>query len=341
MAKTALIIGGTGQIGCATAKALQRAGWEVTAGHRGRQQGPSDLSLETVVLDREDTAALMAAARGRDLVVDTVAFTPADARQLLQLDVGALAVISTASVYAGSNGTYLDIATDPDSFPDYPVPISEDWPTVDNDEQTYSPLKAAMERVLLAGDVPVSVLRAGAIHGPYSPALREWFFIKRALDGRRRVVLAWDGAGRFHPAATANIAALVVACATAAPGTHVLNAVDDTCPTEADIARTIFEAMGLEAEILTFPGPPRGDLGVSPWGVAKPLVLSMERARAEVGYQLAATYREAVELDIDWAVRTFNDAGLPSESWRDVFPGTVDFGADGWFNYAAEDDFAG
>ena len=263
-ARTALVIG-AGQTGYATARALQQAGWEVTTAHRGRHAPPPELTTETIVLDRADTEALTAEAVGRDLVVDTVAFTPDHARQLRQLDVGALAVISTGSVYQGSNGTYLDIATDAESFPDFPVPVDEDWPTVRNDEQTYSPLKAEMERVLLAGDVPVSILRAWAVHGPYSPRLREWFFIKRALDGRPHAVLAWDGAARFHPVATANVAALVVACAQT-PGTHVLNAVDDECPTDAEIGRIVFAEMGTTPRSSPFPGPPRDGVGASPWG---------------------------------------------------------------------------
>lgn len=338
MAQSALILGGTGQIGYASTLALLEAGWAVTAAHRGRSPLPPEFPAEIVHLDRADSEALGRTARGHDLVVDTVAFTPEHARQLLQLDVGALCVISTGSVYAGANGSYLDIATDDESFPDFPVPIDEDWPTVDNDEQTYSPLKAAMERVLLAGTLPVSILRAGAIHGPYSPGLREWFFIRRALDGRRRVVLSRNGQGRFHPAATANLAALVVACASS-PGSHVLNAVDDDCPTEAEIGRAVFDAMGHSAEILTFAGPPLGGLGESPWSVAKPFVLSMDRAHTEVGYRAPVSYRQAVEADVDWAVRTVRASGLSTDRWREIFPGAGNFGADGWFDYEAEDSY--
>jgi nucleoside-diphosphate-sugar epimerase len=352
VAKSALILGGTGQVGYASAAALTAAGWDVTAAHRGRRKPPPGLQAATVTLDREDTAALTEAADGFDLVVDTLAFTPEDARHLVRLDVGALVVISTAAVYIGANGSYLDVAHDAASFPHYPVPIEEDWPTIDNQEQTYSPLKAAMERVLLAGPLPVTVLRAGAIHGPFSSALREWYFIKRALDRRDRVILAWDGLARFHPAATANIAALVAASA-AAPGNHVLdagnhvfdagnhilNAGDDECPTEAQICRTIFDAMGHDAEILTFPGPPRGTVGLTPWGVAKPFVLSMERASREVGYHPAVSYPEAVAMDIEWAVRTVAEADVPAEEWRHIFPGVLGFGADRWFDYEAEDGY--
>lgn len=262
------------------------------------------------------------------------------ARQLLRLDVGALVVISSAAVYRGAQGSYLEIAVDADTFPDYPVPISEDWPTVDNDETTYSPLKASMERVLLQSDAAVSILRAGAIHGPYSPGLREWYYIKRALDGRRRCVLAWDGGGRFHPAATVNIAELVRACADA-PGRRVVNAVDDEAPTDAEIATTVFEVLGQEVELLSFPGPPRGTLGDSPWAIAKPFVLSMERAHQELGYRPAVTYRGGVELDVEWVQRTLAGPAESDRGGQEGVPLSPAFGPDSWFDYEAEDAFRG
>ncbi len=332
MASTALVLGGTGQIGVAVGTALRAAGWEVVSAGRGLRPPVEGQEGEVLVLDREDTPALVSAARGHDLVIDTVAFTPAHAHQLLNLDVGALVVISTAAVYEGANGTYLDVVTDADSYPEYPVPITEDWPTVDNTESTYAPLKAAMERVLLEGHLPASLLRAGAVHGPGSRALREWFYIKRALDGRRGVTLPWNGEGRFHPASTANIAALALACAEA-PGHRVLNAVDEECPTDAEIGRTVFELMDHEAEVATVPGPPVGNVQPSPWSVPKPFVLSMARAHDEVGYAAPVPWRTALERDIDWAVRAVRHAEDDGGTWHDVFPDLRAWGADDWFDY--------
>lgn len=96
MARTAFIIGGTGQIGTAAASSLEDAGWDVTRAsrHGGGEGG--------VALDRDDTDELVDATAGFDLVVDTVAFAPVHARQLHQLDIGNLVVISTASVYLGA-----------------------------------------------------------------------------------------------------------------------------------------------------------------------------------------------------------------------------------------------
>ena len=105
----------------------------------------------------------------------------------------------------------------------------------------------------------------------------------------------------------------------------------------AEIGHAIFDAMGHQADILTFPGPPRGEVGTSPWSVPKPFVLSMARAHSEVGYTAAMPYREAVEIDIDWAVRAVQQAQARGGSWRDVFRELLDWGADQWFSYDDED----
>ena len=342
MAKTALIIGGTGQIGVATAGRLTRDGWAVTVAHRGNHSLALPTDAADIRLDRSDSAALLAAARGNDLVLDTVAYDTTHAEQLAQLagDVGSLVVISTGSVYLGQNGGYFDIATD-DDFPTYPVPLRETDPIVDNAEQTYAPMKAAMERRLLAADdLPVSILRPGAIHGPHSPVLREWFFIKRVLDGRRRVVLARDGASRFSTSSTANIAELVELCAEQ-PGRRVLNAVDEDGLSAAEIGRAVFTAMGHEAKILTFAGPPQGELGSNPWGIAQPMLLSMAAARAQLDYIPAVSYVEGLADDILWVTDAVAAAERRGESWEELFPSIVArYGSDGWFPYSAEDAFA-
>lgn len=341
--RTAMIIGGTGQIGAAAARRLAADGWSVLIAHRGSHPGDealADLDVTTIRLDRDDTEGLLDRARGHDLVLDTVAYEPRHADQLAQLagDIGSLVVISTGSVYAGRNGGYLDVVTGPDDFPDYPVPLREDDPTVDNDERTYSPLKAAMERRLLAADgLPVSILRPGAIHGPFSPALREWFFIKRALDHRRQVVLSDGGTNRFSTSSTVNIAELVALCADR-PGRRILNAVDEDGLSVAEIARTVFDALDRDAEIVTFPGPPVDGLGSTPWTVAHPLLLSMAQAKVELGYRQPATYAESVTAAIDWAVRAARAAERREEGWETVFPTLAERArTDGWFEYGAED----
>jgi nucleoside-diphosphate-sugar epimerase len=322
----AIVIGGTGQIGRATVPALERAGFEVTVASRG---GAVVGGGRAVALDREDTDALRTAASGFDVVVDTVAFTPVHAEQLLSLDAGNLIVISTGSVYVDADGRYLDVAEET-GFPRYPDPILEPQPTVSAAGPGYSADKAAMERVLLAGTTPVSVLRPGAIHGPGGRGPRELFFVQRALDGRRRVPLAHGGLSRFSTSATVNIAELIAVSATQ-PGSRVLNAVDDETPTVAEIARAVLDAMGSDAEIVPLEGPPVGDVvGASPWGVPLPIVLSMEAAH-RLGYRPAKAYHDAVRDAVEWIAGEVRD-----RPWRDAFPELVGR-AEAWFPYDAED----
>jgi nucleoside-diphosphate-sugar epimerase len=340
MAKTALLIGGTGQIGWASAQNLLAHGWDVTVASRSGGGGPE--GAHGVTLDREDTDRLVAESDGKDLVLDTVAFTPAHGEQLARLAgrVGSLVVVSTASVYLGDNGTYLDIATGADDFPVFPEPVTERQPTVDNDEQTYSPLKAALERLLLGtAGLPVSILRAGAIHGPHSEFVREWFFVKRVLDGRERVVLAWNGSSRFGTSATVNIAQLVRLCGEQ-PGTRALNAADPVTLSTREIGETVFRILGHRAEIIGMPGE-RDGLGSSPWGVPTPFVQSMEFARAQLGYEPVAGYAEAIVPTIEWLMDAVARAEASGRSFDEQYPRYLQrYGAEAWFPYEAEDAYA-
>ena len=114
----ALIFGGGGQIGRAVALTLRQAGWQVDAVTRS----PHLLAAGVTPLPPARRAAHMA--RGYDAVIDTLAFTAADAADLLAEPAAHLTVISTASVYADAQGRGLET---PDlGFPHYPDPIPED-----------------------------------------------------------------------------------------------------------------------------------------------------------------------------------------------------------------------
>ncbi|MGA5757804.1 NAD-dependent epimerase/dehydratase family protein [Nonomuraea bangladeshensis] len=324
--RSAFIIGGTGQIGRATAARLAAAGYAVTLGQRRlRPDAAAPHGARLVQIDRADTEALLAALDGHDLVVDTVAFNPYHGAQLARLAgrVGSLVVISSGAVYRA---------------PGLPVPIPETWPTIEREAHDYPAGKAVLERVLLATpELPVSVLRTGVLHGPHGTSLDHWWFIKRALDKRPYVVIAQDGGSRFPTTAVANVAELIRLCGER-PAARVLNIADDPL-TVAEIAARIFAVMGHEAEIVTFAGPSRPDgVGFHPWNVAEPIVFDTARARAELGYSPALSYDDALRQDVEWAVPAVRAAEAAGGGWPDVFPDLVErHGPDVWFPYAAED----
>ncbi|MFF3377306.1 NAD-dependent epimerase/dehydratase family protein [Streptomyces sp. NPDC002680] len=333
----AVVIGATGQIGRVAVGALARDGWDVTAVSRG---GGRDADwpeeVRVAAADRTDDAALAAAVGdGCDVLVDMVAYGPEHARQLAGLAgrVGSAVVISSLSVYEDDKGRNFDTQSEPDGFPEYPVPITEDQRTISPGEASYSTRKAGLERELLAvaDQLPTTLLRAGAIHGPYCRTPRELYFVKRNLDGRRRRVLAYGGASRFHPASVHNIAELV-RLAAARPGARALNAVDPEAPTVAEIAGAIDAVMGVEVEDVLVDGPPPAPtVGDTPWSVPVPVVCDMSAAERELGYRPVVTYAESLPETVAWI-----EGQLAGRDWREAYPKMYETYGD-LFDYAAED----
>src|SRR5262245_22058736 len=94
---------------------------------------PAPTGLEDVPLvhlDRNEEGALLLA-NGFDLLVDVVPFELAHVEQLLELDVGSIVAVSSASVYADDSGRTLDEAEAADDFPEFQGPIAETQPTVE------------------------------------------------------------------------------------------------------------------------------------------------------------------------------------------------------------------
>src|SRR5204863_2631275 len=270
-------------IGRAAARALAGDGWEVVAVSRSGSlpEGLAELGVEAVVADREDDAQLRAAlSGGAEVLFDSMAFGREHGEQLNGLAglVGSLVVISSASVYADDEGRALDGEGDP---PVMPVPILETQRTAEPGDATYSTRKAELEQTLLEGPLPATLLRACAIHGPGAKHPRELFFVKRAVDGRRRVALAWNGESRFHTTSVPNLAELI-RLAAAQPADRVLNGGDPDPPSTLEICHAIGNALAYEFEPVLLPADEFGN----PWAVpsSSPLVVSMEAAGRELGY---------------------------------------------------------
>jgi nucleoside-diphosphate-sugar epimerase len=333
MARRALLLGGTGKTGRVLAQRLLETGWEVVVASRGER--PVETDVQHVKLDRADDQALRAAlGDGVDALVDFVAFEPAHAEQLLSLNglTRSLVVVSSASVYADAEGRSLDeIREGADA--QFRVPLTEREPTVPAGDATYSTRKRAIERILLGqSEIPSTLVRAGAIYGPGDLNSREWYFVKRALDGRPVVVLAHRGESRFQPISVHNLAELIRLSAER-PGRRLLNGGDPEAPTVAEIGRHIAAAMNHEWSDVLLPGPPRGVVGDNPWGVPRPFVLDMAEAEFEVGYRPVTTYAKAVAETCEWLVGV-----TEGHDWREVLSGAAKLYADE-FDYSAEDEF--
>ena len=331
----AFIIGGTGQIGRAIGAKLLADGWDVTLSSRGQRDLPTELAArgaKIVHLDRDQPEELARAlADGADAVIDTIAYDESHAEQLLSLEsgIGQLIVISSVSVYRDEAGRTIDEAAE-NGFPDLPAAMTEDQPTVAPGPETYSTRKVAIERRLLdKGRRPVTILRPCAIHGPHSNHPREWWFVKRMLDGRRAIPIILGGRSRFHTTAVANIAELA-AVALRQPAKRVLNIGDPSAPTVWEIGSIIAEAMNWGGELIDIGDPrPASPLGWTPWSVPAPITVSNEAA-TRLGYRPATDYATAAPIACEWLREQ------PTEGWEERFPVLAGY----WqpmFDYDAED----
>jgi nucleoside-diphosphate-sugar epimerase len=310
-------------IGRAAARALAGDGWEVVAVSRAGTlpDGLGELGVEAVAVDRADDGQLRAAlGGGADVLLDTVAYGREHAEQLNALAglVGSLVVISSASVYADDEGRALDGEGE---LPTLPVPILETQRTAEPGDATYSTRKAELEQTLLEGPLPSTLLRACAIHGPGAKMPREIFFVKRAVDGRRRVALSWKGESRFDTTSVANLGELI-RLAAANPGDRTLNAADPDSLTTLGICRAIGDALGHEFEPVLLPA----DEYDNPWGLDRPFVVSMAKAEQELGYRPVTTYPEAVRETCTWLVGELENG----RNWDGTY-------LEGMLDYAGED----
>lgn len=303
--RRAVILGGTGTFGRATAHRLLDAGWSVDVIGRDQSRMPHNLARQGArfhAVDRHDAKALgRVVGGGADLLVDALCFTAADARQLIPMlrDVTSAVMLSSKAVYVDGEGRHVNSDTPPQFF----APIGENHPTVQpansdhNSRQGYGPNKVAAERTLLDTGLPVTVIRASKVHGEGVSLPLEWMFVKRILDRRPAVFLAHKGLGGNHTTATANTAALIERAA-AAPGPRILNSADPDCPNGLQIARTVAACLGHAWQEVLLEDDGSG-LGRHPWDQRPPLVLDT-RASLRLGYKPAGTYAETVRAEIDW-----------------------------------------
>ena len=336
----ALVVGGTGLIGRATARRLLAAGWEVDLTGRNPAHLPADIAAagaKFVVADRDDPAQLLAAlGDGADLLVDCICFTADHATGLLPLvrDASSTVMISSKGVYVDGAGHHSNSSV----APHFDGPIRETQatvaPTGAADYMTregYAANKVAAEQVLLDSGRPVTVLRPSKIHGAGALQPREWIFVKRVLDCRPAVFLAHRGAGVDHPTAAANLAALIEVVATK-PGQRILNSADPDAPSALEISRTIARQLDhVWDEVLLDDDGADETLGRHPWDVPHPVVLDMNAA-INLGYSPVGDYATTVVDEVNWlvsAARGGAGAGL--------LPGPDDAFFAPFFAYAAED----
>ncbi|WIE54058.1 NAD(P)-dependent oxidoreductase [Curtobacterium sp. MCBD17_003] len=308
-ARRAVVFGGTGGIGSAIVRQLLDAtdDWQVdVVARRGGAAADALVArgARFVPGDRRDGALLRDVLRdGADLLVDGVAATATDARQLAPYlpDVASTVLLSTKAVYADERGRHANSL----GRPVFPVPITEAQPTVPAGEgdptsrDGYAANKVAAEQVLLDHGAPVTVLRPSKVYGVGIGRPREWWVVRRVLDDRPHIALADGGMSIDHTTAAAGVASLVHLVADA-PDRRILNVADEPAPTVLDVVRTIAGHLGHRWEEVLLDQETSAFTGRSPWWTPSPVVLDTSAART-LGWQ-PPRFEDAVLPEVDWLV---------------------------------------
>jgi len=334
--QNAIVFGGTGQLGAAVAEQLLASGWRVALVTRdGRCPSESLIRKGAAILDgtgKSRASIIQHYGKPVDAVFDPTAYDGADAEDLLAARAlcGGLVVASSSSVYADPEGRSLDEAAQT-GFPQFPGPMAENTPTVPAGPQTYSTRKVAMEQALLASDMATTILRPCAIYGAYATHPREWWFIKRALDGRPIIPVAYGAKSVFHTSSAHGVATLAALCMRR-PQKRILNVADPTPLSVEQIAAAIAQATGLPLKLQPLEGPPIGPsrVGGTPWSTQRPFVLDTSQARA-LGWDGGGEYRDRVEAVCQWILGVAR-----SSDWRQQFTMFARYNYDP-FDYEAED----
>jgi nucleoside-diphosphate-sugar epimerase len=327
MVPKVVIIGGTGQIGLAIARLLVSLNWDVKL--VSRTTGSEVGGVRQAVSDARDIETLRGViGSNTDLLLSCVAFDAADAECLAAAgrNAGRILAISSASVYRDSAGRTLDEAGQC-GFPKFQNPLTESSLTVESGPETYSTRKIAMERRLIeTASCQVTILRPCAIHGPESKHAREWWFVKRLLDGRKAIPLAYGGRSQFQ---TTSVAAISEAILRAYKGELpiIANVSDSDCPSVIEIGHAIMQIMNKQAELVGLADdtsyPPK--LGATPWSIPRPMICSAVATGK-------ARYAEAVAPAVEWLV-----ANVTTENWRERLPQLAAYRYE-HFEYGADDE---
>jgi nucleoside-diphosphate-sugar epimerase len=239
-----LLIGGSGTISRAVTQQALAAGHDLWLLNRGRRRAVD--GARVIVVDLTDAAATRAALRGHtwDVVVQFIAFTPADIRRDLELfrDCARQYIfISSASVYQRPLGHYL---------------ITESTPRA-NPHWEYSRLKIAAEHELEAAHettgFPSVIVRPSLTYGEDMVPLvlnasgKGWTLIDRLRRGAP-VIIPGDGTSLWTITHNSDFAAgLLGLCGQAAANGHAFHITSDEVLTWNQIFAQAADAAGAQA----------------------------------------------------------------------------------------------
>jgi nucleoside-diphosphate-sugar epimerase len=298
-----LVFGGTGLTGVHAVRRLVRLGHETVVFHRGVSEPELPAAVRHVHADVAEVPARAKELRALapDVILDMLARRLEDAaRTMIFRGIAERAVvISSADVYRAFGRIWRTEPGPPDS-----VPLTEDSPLrerLSRDGLDYD--KTGVERELANdGELPVTILRYPAVHGPNDPNHRLFQYVQRMDEGRPAILLDDAIAGwrwvRGYAENVGHATALAVADERAAG--RVYNVADPIAYTEAEWVRAIAAVHGWDGEVIAVPRPLLPEALRAEIDTTQDYAVDSGRIRRELGFAEPVAEEVALRRTIEW-----------------------------------------
>jgi nucleoside-diphosphate-sugar epimerase len=298
-----LILGGTRFMGPYVVRRLSALGHDLTIFHRGETETELPPSVDHVHGDFARFADYVKALRARspEVVLDMVPFREEDAQRLLAFKGVARRVVTLSScdVYRAFGRLTRTEAGEPD-----PTPLTEASPLRERlSDAGLSYNKTAVERLTMSEpELPATILRLPAIHGPGDSQHRLFGYLKRMEDRRPAILIDQTVANwhwmRGYVEDVAEAVALAVTNETAAG--RIYNVVEPEAFSEWDWIREIAKVVGWPGEIVALPPEQLPEKMRGKADYRQDMVVDSSRIRRELGYAEIVPHAEALRRSIDW-----------------------------------------
>ena len=297
-------IGGTRYVGPVAVPLLQQAGHDVVVAHSGAHEHPMVADVEHLHGSRDELLAAGGPIErwSPDALVDTFApgATEAQGEALgscaKRSGSSQIVAVSSMDVYEHCVHAGIGDGSGTIAMPPQPLPIGEDAPLRDRPYPGASPAhdNVAMEAAL-GGAARITVLRPGAIYGPFANT-RERYFVERVRDGVHELNFPDRGQQIFHRVAVERVGRAIVAALERAPeGFWACNVVDPYDWTFAGLAGEVGRLLDWEWQPVDVPFEDADH----PWATSHPVFGSDARLR-DVLEVRGPDPRDALSETIEW-----------------------------------------
>ncbi|MGI9601428.1 MAG: NAD-dependent epimerase/dehydratase family protein [Acidimicrobiales bacterium] len=295
----ALLVGGTGPTGPHIAAGLEARGHTVTVLHTGGHEIDDVAHLEHLHADVKSGAAVAEAIGDRTF--DVAVVTYGRLREIAEVLVGRVGQFLSVGGAPAYRGFFDAGRWDPAGMP---VPTGEHAPKSDEGDDGKSYRVRRTEEAVFEHHPAATHFRYPFVYGPRQPVPRDWYFVRRMLDGRDRIVVPDGGLTLMSSGYVENLAhGLVLAVGNDRAAGEVFNLADREVLTLSQAGACCAAELGVEVVFESIP-----------WALApctRPLVgqdrtthrvLDVAKAVERLGYTDVVPAREAVARTARWLV---------------------------------------